>query len=168
MMRDKINAFLALGSNEGDRLANIDAAESAVASASGIYLDRSSPTYESPAAEPCEGQPDFLNRVLAIEIWLTPRELLTTCLDIENKLGRDRGKEGDPHVIDVDILLFGDLILDEADLKIPHEALARRPFFLKPLADLTGDIILPGYGVSINSLLAGLAPYELTLFEKKY
>lgn len=167
MLRDKIRAFLALGSNVGDRFANLDAGEAAVASARGIYLDRASPTYESPAAGP-EKQPDFLNRVLDIEIWLNPRELLETCMQIESDLGRTRRGRKGPRVIDLDILLYDDSIIDEPDLKIPHEALKNRPFFLKPLMDVAGDVMIPGEGVFISDMLAALAPYELEPYRKKY
>jgi 2-amino-4-hydroxy-6-hydroxymethyldihydropteridine diphosphokinase len=166
-LRDKIRAYLALGSNVGDRFGNLDAGEAAVASAKGIYLDRASPTYESPAAGP-KDQPDFLNRVLAVETWLGPRELLETCLKIESDLGRERNGRKGPRVIDVDILLYGDLVLDEPDLKIPHGALKSRPFFLKPLMDVAGDFIIPGEGAFVSRLLSALAPYELALYEKKY
>jgi 2-amino-4-hydroxy-6-hydroxymethyldihydropteridine diphosphokinase len=166
MLRNKIRAYLALGSNVGDRYANLDAGEAAVASARGIYLDRASPTYESPAAGPGK-QPDFLNRVLDVEIWLSPRELLETCMKIERDMGRKRTAHSGPRVIDVDILLYDDLIVDEPDLKIPHEALKKRPFFLKPLMDIAGDVLIPGEGVFTGSLLAALAPYELTLYEKE-
>jgi 2-amino-4-hydroxy-6-hydroxymethyldihydropteridine diphosphokinase len=167
MLRDKIRAYLALGSNVGDRYANLDAGEAAVASANGVYLDCASPTYESPAAGPTE-QPDFLNRVLNVEIWLGPRELLATCLEIERGMGRSAKDREGPRVIDVDVLLYGDAVIDEPDLKIPHAALKDRPFFLKPLMDVAGDIIIPGEGVFTSNLLAALAPYELKLYEKKY
>lgn len=167
MLRDKTTAFLALGSNVGDRKANLDAAESAVASARGIYLDRASPTYESPPEGPAD-QPRFLNRVLAIDTWLGPRELLRACQDIEKALGpKKKGSQG-PRAIDVDILLYGELVLDEPNLKIPHEDLKRRPFFLKPLADVAGDIVIPGEGVPVSRLLADLAPYELDVYREKY
>lgn len=167
MLRDKTRAYLALGSNVGDRYANLDAGESAVASARGIYLDRASPTYESPAAGPGK-QPDFLNRVLDVEIWLNPRELLETCLQIERDMGRKGTDRSGPRVIDVDILLYGDMIVDERDLRIPHEALKNRPFFLKPLMNVADDVIIPGEGVYTSSLLAALAPYELALYEGEY
>jgi 2-amino-4-hydroxy-6-hydroxymethyldihydropteridine diphosphokinase len=167
MLREKITAFIALGSNVGDRKANLDAAESAIASAGGIYLDQASETYESPPEGPAD-QPHFLNRVLAIDTWLGPRELLRTCQDIEAALGpKTKGSQG-PRVIDVDVLLYGDLVVDEPDLKIPHEDLKRRPFFLKPLADVAGDILIPGEGVRVSSLLADLAPYELNVYRDKY
>jgi 2-amino-4-hydroxy-6-hydroxymethyldihydropteridine diphosphokinase len=167
MTRDKTTAFLALGSNAGDRGANLDAAESAVASARGIYLDRASPTYESPP-EGGADQPPFLNRVLAIDTWLGPRELLRTCEEIEKALGRTGKRSGGPRTVDVDILLYGELVVDEPDLKIPHARLKTRPFFLKPLADVAGDVALPGEGVRLSRLLADLAPYDLTVYEEKY
>jgi 2-amino-4-hydroxy-6-hydroxymethyldihydropteridine diphosphokinase len=167
MLRDKITAYVALGSNVGDRFANLGAAEAAVASAQGVYLGHASPTYESPPAEG-GNQPDFLNRVLVIDTWLNPRELLETCQKIEAALGRKQKGSKGPRVIDVDILLYGDLILDEEDLKIPHEALKKRPFFLKPLMDVAGDVMIPGEGTFLSTFLAALAPYELALYEKKY
>lgn len=167
MLRDKITAFIALGSNVGDRNANLDAAESAVASAGGIYLDRASPTYESPPDGPTD-QPHFLNRVLAIDTWLGPRELLRACEEVEKALGpKEKGSQG-PRVIDVDVLLYGDLVVDEPDLKIPHEDLKSRAFFLKPLADVAGDIVIPGEGTPVSRLLADLAPYELDVYREKY
>jgi 2-amino-4-hydroxy-6-hydroxymethyldihydropteridine diphosphokinase len=167
MLRDKITAYVALGSNVGDRFANLDVAEAAVASAKGVYLDRASPTYESPPAEG-GNQPDFLNRVLVIDTWLNPRELLETCQKIETDLGRTGKGRKAPRVIDVDILLYGDAIIDEEGLKIPHEALKERPFFLKPLMDVAGDITIPGEGVFVSNLLAALAPYKLAPYDKTY
>jgi 2-amino-4-hydroxy-6-hydroxymethyldihydropteridine diphosphokinase len=167
MLRDKITAYLALGSNVGDRFANLDAGEAAVASANGVYLDRASPTYESPPAEG-GNHPDFLNRVLVVDTWLNPRELLETCQKIEIDLGRKKKGRNEPRIIDVDILLYGDLTIDEEDLKIPHEALKKRPFFLKPLMDVAGDIMIPGEGVFVSNLLAALAPFELDAYRKKY
>jgi 2-amino-4-hydroxy-6-hydroxymethyldihydropteridine diphosphokinase len=167
MLRDKTTAYIALGSNVGDRKANLDAAESAVASAGGIYLDHASPTYESPPEGPTD-QPHFLNRVLAIDTWLGPHELLKACEEVEKALGpKKKGSQG-PRVIDVDVLLYGDLVVDEPDLKIPHEDLKSRPFFLKPLADVAGDIVIPGEGVPVSRLLADLAPYELNVYHEKY
>ncbi len=162
MVRDKVDAVLALGSNLGERFKNLDAAQSVIASAGGIYLDQFSPTYDSPAAEEPD-QPDFLNRVLAIQTWLAPRELLAICLQIEKELGRVRERVKGPRVIDADILLYGDLVIDEPDLKIPHAALTTRPFFLKPLQDVAGDIVLPGHNVRLSQILAELAPYELAV-----
>ena len=167
MLRDKTSAFLALGSNVGDRNANLDAAASALASAGGIYLDRASPTYESPPEGPAD-QRHFLNRVLAIDTWLGPRELLQTCQDVEKALGRKKKGAKGPRVIDVDILLYDDLVIDEPTLKLPHEALTRRPFFLQPLADVAGDIVIPGEGVPVSRLLGDLAPYELDVYREKY
>jgi 2-amino-4-hydroxy-6-hydroxymethyldihydropteridine diphosphokinase len=153
MLRDKTTAYIALGSNVGDRKANLDAAESAVASAGGIYLDHASPTYESPPEGPTD-QPHF--------------ELLKACEEVEKALGpKKKGSQG-PRVIDVDVLLYGDLVVDEPDLKIPHEDLKSRPFFLKPLADVAGDIVIPGEGVPVSRLLADLAPYELNVYHEKY
>jgi 2-amino-4-hydroxy-6-hydroxymethyldihydropteridine diphosphokinase len=163
MFKDKITAYVALGSNLGDRYAHLDAAQSAVARAQGVYLDQTSPTYESPAVE-LAAQPPFLNRVLALNVWFTPRELLAMCQDIERRLGREPTVPKGPRVIDVDILLFGAATVNEPDLVIPHAALARRPFFLQPLKDVAGDIIAPGFNLPLSRLLGALAPYELTLY----
>jgi 2-amino-4-hydroxy-6-hydroxymethyldihydropteridine diphosphokinase len=164
MLREKIEVYLALGSNLGDRFANLDAAQSGIASAKGLYLDRSSPTYESPAAD-LPDQPRFLNRVLDVQVWLTPRELLETCQGLEVKLGRESGIPKGPRIIDIDILLYGYETVNEPDLVIPHPALARRAFFLQPLKDIVGDMILPGAGVPLSRLLAALAPYELVPYK---
>lgn len=167
MLRDKVQTYLAVGSNLGDRAANLDAAQSALASAKGLYLDHASPTYESPAADRPD-QPRFLNRVLDVHVWLSPRELLETCKGLETKLGREPGTPKGPRVIDIDILLYNDAAVNETDLIIPHPSLAQRPFFLQPLKDLAGDIILPGAGIPISRLLAALAPYELVPYKSAY
>jgi len=166
MLKDKTAVYLALGSNLGDRYANLERGEDILASAGGFYLDRSSPTYESPAAD-LPDQPKFLNRVLALDTWYEPREVLAACQRVEQAMGRERTTDKGPRIIDVDILLFGQAVVNEADLVIPHAALARRPFFLQPLLDLLGDMTPPGASQRLSQMLAALAPYELTRVEAK-
>lgn len=167
MVTEKIRAYVALGSNLGDRMANLDQASSRLAAYGGIYLDRSSPTYASPPAE-VPDQPPFFNRVLALEVWLPPRGLLAACRRVEDEMGRVREADKGPRVIDADILLFGEAVIREPELTIPHEALTRRAFFLQPLKDLMGDAVIPGTGSRISQLLAALAPYDLTEVKTGY
>ena len=103
-------------------------------------------------------QPRFLNAVIALETGLAPRTLLQRLLAIEKDFGRDRsvGIPNGPRTLDLDILLFGDLVLHEAHLQIPHPRLAERAFVLVPLNEIAPDALDPRSGLSISQLLAAL------------
>ncbi|UCE27768.1 MAG: 2-amino-4-hydroxy-6-hydroxymethyldihydropteridine diphosphokinase [Candidatus Coatesbacteria bacterium] len=159
-MEEKVIAYIALGSNLGDRIKNLRTALDSLSSSAGVYEAYKSPVYESPAAE-VPDQPDFLNRVVEVETWIGPHELLARCQEVEKKMRRKKTREKGPRVIDVDILLFGDAVLNDKDLVIPHPALTERAFFLVPLMDLAGNIFIPGTGLRISDALAELAPYKL-------
>jgi 2-amino-4-hydroxy-6-hydroxymethyldihydropteridine diphosphokinase len=160
IMEDKVIAYIALGSNLGDRRENLNRALDLLSSSAGVYVAYKSPVYESPAAEVAD-QPDFLNRVVEVETWLGPHELLDRCQEVERKMKRKKTRDKGPRVIDVDILLFDDAVINDKDLVIPHAALTERAFFLVPLMDLTGNIFIPGTGLRISDALARLAPYKL-------
>ncbi len=165
-LRDKTRAFLALGSNIDNRGRNIESATSILSTKAGLLLYRASSIYESPAAGDIE-QPDYLNRVLEVETWLEPMDVLNLCLSVENEMGRVRKKAKGPRNIDVDILLYGDMIIRTDELSVPHLELYKRPFFLVPLKELLGDVIPPGENRRISEILAGLSPYEISIYDGK-
>jgi len=134
-------AYLGLGANLGDRGATIAAALNALAAA-GVRVAARSPLYETDAVAP-DPQPAYLNAAARVETELPARALLALCLDVERALGRVRpaGRTVAPREIDLDILLYGDAIIDEPpDLLVPHPRLLERPFARIPLA----DVALPG------------------------
>ena len=103
-------------------------------------------------------QPRFINAVVALETTLTPRELITALLAIEQEFGRDRttGIANGPRTLDLDILLFGELQISEPDLTIPHPRLAQRAFALVPLAEIAPDAVDPASGRSMSQWLQTL------------
>jgi 2-amino-4-hydroxy-6-hydroxymethyldihydropteridine diphosphokinase len=145
-------AYLCGGSNLGDRRANLKSAIDAVRKA-GIIVRRVSSVYET---EPVGflNQPCFLNIAVAVETRLPPRELLACCQDIEELHGRVRSFPGAPRVLDLDILLYNDLIIDGPSLQIPHPRMTQRRFVLEPLAQIAPEAIHPVLKKTILSLLA--------------
>ena len=101
-------------------------------------------------------QPWFLNCVAAIETELSPRELLALALQIEAAMGRVRVREKGPRTIDIDIILFGDRVIDEPGLKIPHPGLPQRRFVLVPLVEIAPEARHPAAGKTAREMLAAL------------
>jgi 2-amino-4-hydroxy-6-hydroxymethyldihydropteridine diphosphokinase len=129
-------AYLGLGANLGDKLINIERALRLLSGNPGVRMVSVSRVYKtSPVGGP-PNQPDYYNAVAAVECTLQPRELLSVCLAVERKLGRRRKACWGPRSIDLDILLFGDGIIDEPGLIIPHPRLRERLFVLVPLAEI--------------------------------
>ncbi len=159
-------AFIGLGSNLGDRLANLQRAVEMLASREGIRFVKSSRVYETEPVGP--PQPDYLNAVVEIETTLEPFQFLGACLQIENEMGRVRTERWGPRVIDLDILTLGDERIDEPDLQVPHPRMHERGFVLLPLLELTADPPLPG-GRRLKDLrlgpeaLAGVRPFAPAL-----
>jgi 2-amino-4-hydroxy-6-hydroxymethyldihydropteridine diphosphokinase len=131
-----VTAYLALGSNVGDRAALIDAALARLAGA-GVRVAARSPLYETDAVTP-EPQPPYLNAAARVETALSAAALLALCLDVERALGRVRppGRAMAPRPIDLDLVLYGDAVIDEPGLTVPHPRLSERPFVRIPLADV--------------------------------
>lgn len=129
-----------------------------------IVICRQAQLYETePVGVP--DQPWFLNTVVEIETDLSPRELLTVCKQIEHALGRQERQRYGPREIDLDILLYDDLVIKDPDLQIPHVQLHRRRFVLVPLAELAPHSVHPVLGKSILELLHELTdPKEVKLY----
>ncbi len=143
--------LLGVGGNLGDRLAHLRrgvallAPEVTVAAASALY--------ES-APWGVTDQPPFLNAALRVETRLSPHDLLAKCKAVEAAAGRTPGRRWGPRVLDLDILLYGDLRLDDEALTLPHPRIAERGFVLRPLADLAPEIVPPGWRRSVGAALA--------------
>lgn len=135
-------AFLGLGSNLGDRQSYLDAACRELAAHPLIRIMQASSLYETEPAGYRE-QGWFLNQVVQVETALDPEGLLSVTQGIENKLGRKRLIRWGPRVIDLDILLYGNSVVNTPDLIIPHPRMYERQFVLAPLREITPDILHP-------------------------
>jgi 2-amino-4-hydroxy-6-hydroxymethyldihydropteridine diphosphokinase len=135
-------AYIGLGSNEGDRLANLASAIDALSEIPETHLDQVSDAYESEPAY-VEDQPKFANAVAELTTSLSSEQLLAYLADIENRLGRARDVENGPRIIDMDILLFGDEELVTPELTIPHPRLLEREFVVAPLLDIAPGVRMP-------------------------
>lgn len=135
-------AYIAFGSNLGERYKNIRDAISSLTSCPGIEIKKISSIIETePEGGPRQGK--FLNGAIEIETDLPPEGLLEALQKIENALGRERTVKNSPRAIDLDILFYEDRILDVANLKIPHPRLHKRLFVLGPLSEIAPDFMHP-------------------------
>jgi 2-amino-4-hydroxy-6-hydroxymethyldihydropteridine diphosphokinase len=151
--RPLVRAYVGLGANLGDREATIRRAVALLDELTGLDVVGVSTLRETEPWGPVE-QPGYLNGAVAVETELGPRELLDALLAIERRLGRVRADEErwGPRTIDLDLLLYGDLVLDEPGLEIPHPRLHERRFALEPLAELASDAVVPGRGTASELL----------------
>jgi 2-amino-4-hydroxy-6-hydroxymethyldihydropteridine diphosphokinase len=150
-----LTGYLGLGSNVGDRVANLRAARDALAR-HGATVTASSSVYETEPQGQVLDQPDFLNAAVRIETDLDPEALLDACKAVERELGRDLGgpRHG-PRPIDVDLLLLGDVEHESERLRLPHRDVLARRFVLAPLLELDAELALPD-GTRLAGALAEL------------
>ena len=154
-------AYVALGSNLGDRDANLCAALDALRRHVGIRVVAASRFWET---APVGGPPDqgaYLNAAAQLDTDLSPRELLNALLTTERQLGRVRREKNGPRTIDLDLLLYGDVVVNEPDLIVPHPRLHERGFMLGPLAEIAPTVVHPVYGRTVVELLPQLGTQEL-------
>jgi 2-amino-4-hydroxy-6-hydroxymethyldihydropteridine diphosphokinase len=146
-----VHVYIGLGSNMADRARNLFIAYDHITATGGIQPLRLSRFYETaPVGGP--PQPMFLNAALEIKTNLSPHQLLERFQYIENLMGRIRLERWGPRTIDIDILLYGDEIVDDDLLKIPHPLMHTRLFVLKPLAEIAPDVIHPLFKKTILQL----------------
>jgi 2-amino-4-hydroxy-6-hydroxymethyldihydropteridine diphosphokinase len=138
-----LRGYLGLGSNVGDRRANLRAAIDALRER-GVRVLAESSLYETAPQGEILDQPDFLNAAIQIETDLGPEELLDVCKDVERELGREHNRpRHSPRPIDVDLLLLGDIEYSSERLTLPHAEVTSRRFVLEPLLELDPDLALP-------------------------
>lgn len=153
-----VRACIGLGGNLGEVAQTLAGAFDALAGLPGTRLLRASRLYRTPAWGRHD-QPDFLNAAAVLETALPAAELLQALLAIEQRYGRDRaatdGLRWGPRALDLDLLLYGEAVIDTPDLSVPHPHLHERAFALVPLAEIAPDALIPGRG-SVVEVLGGL------------
>ena len=147
--------YLSLGSNLGDRAANLRAAIERIRALGEVVAVSS--FYET---EPVEvtAQPWFLNCAVKLDTEKMPKQLLAGILDVEQQMGRRRTQKKGPRTIDIDILLFGSSVIETKGLTVPHPAMHERRFVLEPLAEIALDVRHPVFKRTIRELRDGLPP----------
>jgi GTP cyclohydrolase-4 len=148
MTADLVTAYLSLGSNLGNRQANLDMALKLLSER--MKMGKVSSMYDT---EPMgnTNQPRFLNLACEVSTRLTPEGLLALTKGIERKMGR-YSRSGEPRTIDIDIVLYGDQVIDTPDLVVPHPKMAERSFVLMPLAEIAPDLVHPVLKKTIREL----------------
>lgn len=139
-----VEVFLGLGSNIGLCSNNLQNAIAAIIENKGIRLIRQSKVYETQPLE-FPHQPWFHNQVILVDVFesLTPRRLLNLLKDIETRMGRTRSSSKGPRIIDLDILTYGNMVIAEQGLRIPHVSIKNRAFVLVPMMDICPDFVFP-------------------------
>lgn len=155
-------AAIALGSNLGDSYNILADAIQILGQTPEIVLETQSSYYQTLAVGP--PQPDYLNRCILVTTTLLPEQLLRSLLEIELQFGRVRRKRWGPRLLDLDLLLFDDLVLNVPDLQIPHPRMHERAFVLVPLVEIAPDWVEPVSGRAIADLVktvdcSGVTPY---------
>jgi 2-amino-4-hydroxy-6-hydroxymethyldihydropteridine diphosphokinase len=153
-----IPAYIALGANLGDRAGNIRTAVEKLGATQGLEIGARSSLLENPAVGGPVDSPAFLNGVVSIHTTLAPEALLARLLEIESQMGRRRRERWEPRVIDLDLLIYGEQIVDTPGLTLPHPRLHQRRFVLAPLAEIAPSLVHPQFGKTIARLLDELPP----------
>jgi len=149
-------AYVALGSNLGDRKARLEEAVDRLRRCDGVSVVRVSSFVETDPVGGPPGQGKYLNAVVSLDTTRTPQELLRACAEVERAMGRTRAARWGPRTIDVDILLYGDRVVGEPGLEIPHPRMHERRFVLAPLVEIDPAARHPGLGKTAAELLAAL------------
>ncbi|MGH7999749.1 MAG: 2-amino-4-hydroxy-6-hydroxymethyldihydropteridine diphosphokinase [Brasilonema sp.] len=147
----KVNSAIALGSNLGNSRSILEAATETLAQTPGIILKAKSSLYKTKAVGP--PQPDYINGAVILQVEMIPQLLLKTLLQIENKFGRVRRERWGARTLDLDLLLYDELILNTPNLQVPHPRMRERAFVLVPLAEIAPDWVEPISNCAIKELV---------------
>lgn len=150
-MNANVLCAIALGSNLGDSRATVETALKSLSTTPHISLISQSSWYQTTAVGP--PQPDFINGCAVLQIQMSPQLMLETLLDIEAQFGRVRQERWGPRSLDLDLLLYDELVLDTPTLQIPHPRMRDRAFVLVPLAEIAPNWIEPVSGKAISQLV---------------
>lgn len=157
MPMTEVTAYIGLGSNLDDPKAHVDRALTELDSLEGCHLCRASSLYASPPMGPAN-QPDYVNAVAEIHTQLAAELLLEQLQMLEARHERQPTHHWGPRTLDLDLLLYGDAVIETARLSVPHPGIAGRPFVLYPLAELDSSLVIPGVG-TVGALLTD-CPHE--------
>jgi 2-amino-4-hydroxy-6-hydroxymethyldihydropteridine diphosphokinase len=152
-------AYLGLGTNLGDREANLRSAMEAL-KCERLIVKRASSVWETAPRDVLD-QPFFLNQVIEVETSLFPRQLFERAKQVERKMGRVKARLKGPRLIDVDILLYGDAVVSVPGLEIPHPGIPARRFVLEPLAELASELRHPSTKRTVRQMLATVKDQEV-------
>lgn len=159
-----VRAYIALGSNLGDRIGQMQSALKALTEDDQLEVLQISPVYENRAVGMGEAD-DFLNAMAEVETSMAPIDLLDRCLEVESQLGRVRTKEWAPRTIDLDIIAYGDDVIEHERLQVPHPRIAERDFVVHPLCAIAPNLEIRGQAVA--HMAAALSMDGLMLCELK-
>jgi len=151
-----IRCYVALGSNLGNPAVTVDEAIDALAALRGSILRAMSSLYRTAPvgiSEKLRHQPDFVNAVVVLDTRLAPHQLLDELFAVEARFGRQRSVRNAPRTLDLDLLLYGDLVVDDERLTLPHPRMHQRAFVLAPLAEIAPGLVIPDHG-PVETLLA--------------
>ncbi len=158
-----VAAYIGLGANLGDAVANLRSAFKQIENLPLSEVMARSPMYRSTPID--SSGPDYINAVLSVSTRLAPLDLLAHLLEIECAHGRERPYRNAPRSLDLDLLLYGDRMIDLPQLRVPHPRMQERGFVLKPLADIAPDLVVPGLG-ALAPLLARVSDQGVTRLDE--
>jgi 2-amino-4-hydroxy-6-hydroxymethyldihydropteridine diphosphokinase len=154
-----MRAYVGVGTNLGDRWGHLALAARELRGLPGIRLLRASRVYDTAPLGP--EQPRYLNAALELEVVLPPVKLLRALLAVERAAFRRRGIHWGPRTLDLDLLLYGAVVLRTPELTVPHPGLVSRRFVLQPLVELCPTCVVPGTGATVSELLRVAPPHEM-------